>query len=140
MQISTAFPSEFLRAADLQGRQVRAIIDRVEIREVGTDGEHKPVLFFQGKDKGVVLNKTNAMAVGDAYGDDTDDWAGQPVVLFEAMVSFQGKTVKAIRMRVPTPAERKVVAKNATVMAPQPAPHPVADENPGAGMDDDIPF
>lgn len=141
MQISTAFPSEFLRAADLQGRQVRATIDRVEIREVGSDGDHKPVLFFSGKDKGLVLNKTNATAIGDAYGDDTDDWTGQPLVLFDAMVSYQGKNVKAIRVRVPTPAELKTAAKNAAVMKPAPAPAPAAEaENPGAGMDDDIPF
>jgi hypothetical protein len=138
MQISTAFPSEFLRAADLQGRQVRVIIDHVELREVGTDGEHKPVLFFQGKEKGVVLNKTNATVLGDSYGDDTDDWVGQPVVLFEAMVGFQGKNVRAVRMRVPTAAERKLVAKTAPVVqAAAPAP---ASENPAADMDDEVPF
>lgn len=143
MQISTAFPSEFLRAADLQGRQVRAVIDHVELREVGNDGEHKPVLFFTGKDKGLVLNKTNATTIGDAYGDDTDDWTGQPVVLFEAMVSYQGKTVKATRVRVPTPAELKVVAKNAATIAQgqkAPAPAPAVTEDPAAGMDDDVPF
>lgn len=134
MQISTAFPSEFLRAADLQGKQVRATIDRVELREVGNDGEHKPVLYFVGKDKGVVLNKTNATTIGDAYGDDTDDWSGQPIVLFEAMVAFQGKTVKAIRMRVPKPSELKAAAK----AAPKP---PLAEsEDPAVDMDDEVPF
>jgi arabinogalactan endo-1,4-beta-galactosidase len=138
MQISTAFPSEYLRAADLQGKQVRVVIDRVELREVGNDGEHKPVLFFKDKDKGVVLNKTNATVIADAYGDDTDDWGGQDVVLFSAIVSFQGKNVNAIRLRVPTPKERAAVAKPAKrAAAAQVAP---ADENPAAGMNDEVPF
>lgn len=131
MQISGAFPSEYLRAADLQGKQVRVVIDNVELREVGGDGEHKPVLFFQGRDKGVVLNKTNATVLAEAYGDDTDDWTGETVVLFEALVSFQGKNVKAIRMRVPTPAERKKSAARGK---------PTESENPAPDVDDEIPF
>lgn len=131
MQISGAFPSEYLRAADLQGKQVRVVIDNVELREVGGDGEHKPVLFFQGRDKGVVLNKTNATVLAEAYGDDTDDWTGETVVLFEALVSFQGKNVKAIRMRVPTPAERKKSAAKTK---------PTESENPAPDMDDEVPF
>ena len=119
MQISAAFPSEFLRAVDLQGRQVRAVIDRVDLREVGNDGEHKPVVFFRGKDKGVVLNKTNATTIANAYGDDTDEWSGQEVVLFEAAVAFQCKTVQAIRIRVPTPKERAV-----TKLPPAPQQEP----------------
>ena len=99
MKISNAFPSEYLRASDLNGKSVRVVMERIEMREVG-DG-HKPVLFFQGKDKGMVCNKTNANNIAAAYGDDTDDWAGQSIEIFEAMVDFQGKTVPAIRVRVP---------------------------------------
>ena len=58
MDINAAFPGEFLKAADLQGRQAAVVIDRVEMQKVGDD--HKPVAYFQGKDRGLVLNKTNA--------------------------------------------------------------------------------
>ena len=49
----------------------------------------------------MVLNKTNANNVSVLYGDDTDDWIGRSVELFEAMVEFQGKTVPALRIRAP---------------------------------------
>lgn len=125
MRISNAFPSEYLKASDLDGRSVKVLMDRVEMKDIG--GDHKPILFFQGKDKGMVLNKTNANNIALAYGDDTDDWAGREIVLFEAMVDFQGKTVPAIRVRAPTAKDR----------APQrPAPQPTQHDIPN----DDIPF
>lgn len=129
MRISTAFPSEYLKAADLQGRNVRVIIDRVEMRDVGDD--HKPVLFFQGKDKGVVLNKTNANNIALAYGDDTDEWQGKEVVLFEAMVDFQGRSVAAIRIRPPMAKDRpKPALKVAAAAAPSENPADPSDEIP----------
>lgn len=127
MIIGAAFPSEYLKAADLQGRQITVKMDRVEMREVG-DGP-KPVLFFDGKDKGMVLNKTNANAISAAYGDDTDDWTGSEVVLFQSMVDFQGKTVAAIRVKVPPRKPGKQ-----TVTSGRPTPPPAEPD------DDDVPF
>ena len=133
MQISAAFPSEFLKAADLQGREVKVTVDRVEMREVG-DGD-KPVLFFQGKEKGVVLNKTNADTLASAYGEETDGWAGQPIVLFTTSVLFEGRRVQGIRVRIPQQPRRAATA------APKAVQQLVAQsEDPGADMDDEIPF
>ena len=133
MKISSAFPSKYLRAADLDGRQVTVEIAHVELEEVGTGEEPKPVLYFQGKAKGVVLNKTNANAVASAYGDDTDDWMGQNVVLFSAHVDFQGRSVEAIRIKVPP---RKPVAKQAVTSGPR----ETSDVGSRPIMEDDIPF
>lgn len=134
MRISSAFPSEYLKAADLQGRNAKVIIDRVEMRDVGDD--HKPILFFAGKEKGLVLNKTNANNIALAYGDDTDDWQGKEVILYEAMVDFQGRSVQAIRVRAPSLKDR--------AQQPRPQLKTVETENPAprdpAKMDDDIPF
>lgn len=124
MRISNAFPSEFLKAADLQGRNVRVLMSHVEMRDIG--GDHKPILFFQGKDKGMVLNKTNANNIALVYGDDTDDWHGKEIVLFEAMVDFQGKTVAAIRARAPQAKDRQ----------PVPQQQPAQRDD----MSDEIPF
>jgi arabinogalactan endo-1,4-beta-galactosidase len=123
MRVSNAFPSEYLRAADLDGKNVRVAMGHVEMRDIG--GDAKPVLFFQGKEKGMVLNKTNANNIVAAYGDETEDWTGKELVLFEAMVDFQGKTVPAIRVRVPAAKDR----------VPAPKPPQMANQ-----MDDDIPF
>lgn len=99
MRISDAFPSKHLKASDLQGQRVRVMMNHVDIQKIGDD--NKPVLYFQGKQKGLVLNKTNSNAIVSAYGDDTNSWTGQPIELFEAMVDFQGKTVPAIRISIP---------------------------------------
>jgi hypothetical protein len=78
------------------------------------------VLYFVGKSKGVVLNKTNARKVTELAGtDETDDWAGVQVVLFAAMVEFQGDTVESIRIKAP--AVKKAAAPR------RPEPDPVAD-------------
>lgn len=110
MKISAAFPSKYLRAADLDGRQITVEIANVELEEVGTGEEPKPVLYFQGKAKGVVLNKTNAHTISAVYGDDTDDWIGQGVTLFSAHVDFQGRSVESIRVKIPPRKIEKKVA------------------------------
>jgi hypothetical protein len=99
MRISTAFPSEYLRAADLQGRRISVKIARVEMRDVGEDT--KPVVYFEGKEKGLPLNKTNSNTISAAYGDETDDWEGMEIVLYETMVEFQGQRKPGIRCLVP---------------------------------------
>ncbi len=131
MRVSDAFPSDYLKAADLREQNVLVVVDRAEMKDIGDD--HKPVLYFQGKEKGLVLNKTNANNIAMAHGDDMDDWTGKEIVLFPAMVDFQGKTVQAIRVRAarasdrPKPALKTV---NETVRSPEPPPRDA----------DDIPF
>ena len=105
MKITDEFPSKYLRADDLGGREVKVIMANVEREKLGTD--MKPVLYFKGKEKGVVLNKTNANTISDAYGDETEDWFGQEIILFSVMADFQGKVGPAIRCRAPTAKDRK---------------------------------
>jgi hypothetical protein len=129
MKISEEFPSKYLKADDLGGREVKVVMAHVERESIGQD--KKPVLYFKGKEKGLVLNKTNSITIGDAYGDDTDDWFGQEVILFSVMVDFQGKVGPAIRCRVPTARDRK---PKADAISTGPSDFP-GDRAP----DDDIP-
>lgn len=128
MLVSQAFPSEYLRAVDLKDHNVLVVISNVEMRDIGDD--HKPVLFFQGKEKGLVCNKTNANNIANVYGDDTDGWLGKEIVLYPTMVDYQGRSVSAIRVRAPQPKDRKLNA------APKQTPQPQND----GGFDDEIPF
>jgi len=79
---------------------------------------------------GLVLNKTNATAIAEDYGDDTEAWVGRGVELFVQKVAFQGKLMPAIRVR--------------TQATPQPvvqhAPAPPAPEPDAAPLNDDIPW
>ena len=79
MRIDMAFPSTYLKAADLQSRAISVLMDRVEMREVGD--ELKPVLYFIGKEKGLVLNKTNATTISGMYGYDTDSWHNKKICI-----------------------------------------------------------
>jgi arabinogalactan endo-1,4-beta-galactosidase len=99
MRISEAYPTKYISAPDLQGQNVKVIIERVEMEKVGDDT--KPVVYFQHKEKGLVLNKTNANAIAAGYGDETNDWSGGELELFSIMTDFQGKPVEAVRCRLP---------------------------------------
>ena len=119
MRVSAAFPSPYLKASDLQGRRVPVKILRVEMQELGD--ELKPVVYFEGKAKGLVLNKTNANTISAAYGDEMEDWEGRETVLYETEVEYQGRRMPGIRCIVQS--QRK----------PQTPPADV-------GPDDEIPF
>ena len=134
MDVNNLFPSKFLKASDLQGTQPTVTIANVRMEDIGDDGE-KAVVRFEGKDKGVVLNKTNATNIATAYGSNTDGWCGKKVVLFSTWVDFQGKSVEAIRIR-PAPAY-------ASGLPDSESPAPIAMNNGGAGvasrpLDDDL--
>lgn len=103
MKISEAFPSRFLSAADLDGAAVRVVIADCTPEELDEHEQPKPVLRFQGRQKGLVLNRTNANVLVEAWGDETDDWRGREVELYPARVQFGTRLVDAIRLRVPPP-------------------------------------
>jgi len=136
MKMNDIYPSKYLKADDLQGREVRVTMQSVELEKIGDD--NKPVLYFKGKDKGIVLNKTNASTISVGYGDDTDEWFDQPIILFSVMVDFNGKVGPAIRVRVPTAKDNKAAPapRRADPISSGPATKPSA----GADMDDEIPF
>lgn len=125
MDIHSCFPSNYLRAADLPAnRDVRAVMDAVEV-ETMQDGADRPVLRFQNKARGLVLNKCNAATIAAAYGPETDNWAGRAIILFVSSTMFQGRQVACIRCRATTGG----------------APRPTAPPPPEPELDPfDIPF
>ncbi len=126
MNIDSAFPSTYLKASDLGASAPLVTIDRVEVEPVGRDREMKPVLYFKGKEKGVVLNKTNSNMIATLTGSrDTDDWSGCQVRLYATTTEFGGETVECIRVKG---------------AGPQAKPAPRAPEPVEAITDDSIPF
>ena len=131
MKFSSAHPSKYLKAADLNDQNVNVTMSHVDMEDVG-DAEKKPVLYFNGKQKGVVLNKTNGRVISHAYGDETEDWRGKTLILYPAMVDFRGDMVEAIRVRIPKMPTPSGLAKSAAT-----SQHNEANPPP---VDDDIPF
>lgn len=98
-RLNDIFGGNFLKADDLQGRSVPVTIAAVEVKEF--DDGNKLILSFEGKDKKLVCNRTNASIIQEVLGSsDTDDWVGQKVTLITKKVEFQGKLVPAIRVKL----------------------------------------
>lgn len=137
---SEAFPSNYIAASDLQGHHVPVVMADVRQEEVGKDNELKYVLYFHGKEKGLILNVTNWNNIADVYGDDSDGWTGKQIVLFPATTDYQGRTVPCVRVKGPdkkSPAKHSAAAGKRAQQEPPPA-------QPGEGfaghLDDEIPF
>jgi len=142
MNINDEFPSKYLKSSDLKGAMVKVKIRDVTTEQIGTD--RKLIMYFEGKDKGMVLNKTNARTIGDVYGDDTDEWISAPIELFSMKVDFQGRMVDGLRVRVPPKKKAQPdqnFAPNARerAMTAQ-ALHAEPDERQRQELDDEIPF
>jgi hypothetical protein len=123
MNVNEIFPSNYLKAADLKGAQPRVTIATVVMETLGqgADAQQRPVIYFEGQEKGLVANKTNMNAIATVFGDETDDWAGAEIVLYETMVDYQGKTTPAIRVKIPP---RKPVRAMQTPVRNQDGPPP----------------
>lgn len=125
----TAFGS-FLKQEDLQGREVRVVIESVSLEEIkNEDGkEKKLVARFTGKDKGLVLNRTTCESLEAITGtDDYDHWGGTPIVLFvDPTVKFGPKTVGGIRIKAP-----KAPARPAPVQEREPGSDDLSAEDIG---------
>jgi hypothetical protein len=108
MNIQNVFPSTYLKASDLQGGQRNVIIDSCEQQEIGEEKKLMPVLCFRDDEGSLVLNKTNWNTLLTSFGgQDTDEWTGRVLTLFVAQVSYQGKVVDGIRIKVPQQDEQK---------------------------------
>lgn len=122
------YPSRYLKESDLRGRDVTVTIKKVDIVKIGDDT--KPVAHFEGKDKGLVLNKTMFNAIAKATGElDSDNWGGHRITLYPTETEFKGDTVACIRVRLRT-------AENGRPGA-QPPPERPADDRDAVAEDDD---
>lgn len=142
--INDAFPSKYIKASDLQGTEPVVTIKRVAFEDVGKDKERKPIVYFKGKDKGLVLNKTNANKIVQLSGrGDTDDWKGLQIKLYATETQFAGETVDCVRIKGVT--NGKSMAAKALPVAQPDEDEDDSDEEVNSGhseplTDDDIPF
>lgn len=130
--VNDIFPGNYIRAADLNNQEVEAVIERVEFEEMETDKGKvkKPVIYFQGGQKGLVANKTNCVSIEHITGEsDTDNWPGHKIVLFSMPVQFGSKLVDAIRIKSP-----------ASGSGYREVPNAAAEPAPEKGLNDPIPF
>ena len=102
----TMYDSDYIASWDLDGDDHTLEIERVVAGEVqNKDGkEKKPIVYFKGRKKGLVLNKTNGKIIAAICGSpNTDQWNGKSITLFATTTTAFGDTVECVRVRPTAP-------------------------------------
>lgn len=135
-----AFPSRFLKAADLNGKPLTLTIASAAYETLknhrGTD-EQKLVVSFLKTKKLLVVNVTNFDAIVDATGEaDSDDWPGHKVEAYPSEVQVGAEMKPCIRIRGPEQATLKPGTATKRPIKKAAPPKANGDDD----MDDAIPF
>lgn len=98
------YDREYIGHWDLGTKDVPLTIASVkggELTAIGGRKSKKPILHFEGKEKGFVCNKTNAKTIAAMYGVHTEDWVGKKIILFVSTTRNPdgGGDVECIRVR-----------------------------------------
>jgi hypothetical protein len=126
MRTGDFYRSRFTKPKDLNG-PTHAEVSHVASETFKDSSEPKPLVYFKGMRKPLVLNKTNTQALEDIAGTDLmDDWPGVKCVLVPTTTQVNGEQKPTIRVEAPSQAEL-------------PTRRPIK-ANAGDGMDDEIPF
>jgi hypothetical protein len=91
--------SKYLKAADLVGKTVNVTVGQVE--DVKFEQGLKPVLTFDGKDKGLVVNATNFDILSDAFGGYTENWVGKLITVAGEKITVKGVRTDTIKVHIP---------------------------------------
>ena len=103
-RVSEVYASPWLRADDLNGKTIKVKIARAGadvIPQADGSEQERIICDFIGKQKRLILNKTQGATLAGIAGDDTDDWTGVEVYL-SPQPTNNGKLTVAI---MPVPSE-----------------------------------
>ena len=105
MKTSELTASKYLKKDDFPEPALLTVSD-VKKENVALPNQPKKergVMYFEERDKGMVLNTTNLKRTEKALGsDDTDEWRGKKIVVFfDENVEFGGEMVGGLRVRAP---------------------------------------
>tara|TARA_R110002096_G_scaffold72702_1_gene172856 strand:+ start:42 stop:506 length:465 start_codon:yes stop_codon:yes gene_type:complete len=127
MKISETFSGCYFKAADFPTPR-NLVIESV--MKVTFDEGPKPAVRFQGERQQLVLNKTNAFTLANAFGDDTDLWSGKHIQIFAVPTFFQGKQVKGLCIQPLTQPGNGNEPVPTVVPSPPPIMQPAAQQIP----------
>jgi hypothetical protein len=117
MKLSEAFPSKYLKPADVSEPTIAMIKLAEEENIKGLDGkeQRKVVLYFAKKLKPLPLNRTNFESVMDICGsDDSADFPGTKIELFRMKVQGPNGITDGVRIRAPGAMEKAKPKKAAS--------------------------
>lgn len=98
---------EYLKPAHLPADKiVTATVERIEFRTLhprpGTE-EIKPLMFFVGKTKALILTNTNQDYLRTTFGDDITASYGQKVTLRAVTKTIAGRQIQTVILGTPSP-------------------------------------
>lgn len=94
--------SNYVKADDLKGRDVRVTIEKVQSEKLSLPGKRASdcaVIYFAGAGKPLIANTTNLRTLRNMFGKKVADWHGKKVTLFPTTAKLRGNEVPAIRIR-----------------------------------------
>jgi hypothetical protein len=95
-RVSEIYVSNWLKAEDLVGKTVKVVIAKAGgdlLPQSDGTKQQRIIVDFVGKQKRLILNKTQAAALANIGGDDTDHWAGMEVYLSPSLASNNKGTI-----------------------------------------------
>lgn len=102
MEGKLLFPSEYVAAFDLKGKDSTVTISKIELSDLRLEKggvKRKPVVHFEKTSKKLVLNKTNAAVIAILHGPVVEKWVGKKIILFPTTTTCGRNTVDCIRVR-----------------------------------------
>lgn len=113
------FESAWLKAADLNGKDVQVTIDSVERCEVfnkrTNKKEFKVAMMFAGKKKGLICNKTNASTIAKCLGtNEATQWKGGQIVIYPTTCKVGRGMSDCIRVRDRKPTTQRTPKPDTT--------------------------
>jgi hypothetical protein len=96
-------PSKYLKSSEFteEGQTVTIRGVRQEnLAKPGEPDENRWIVYFTEFEKGYVLNVTAIRLYEHLFGNDTDDWKGKQIIIYnDPTVSYAGKITGGIRFR-----------------------------------------
>lgn len=97
------FTGKFLASPDIGGREPTVKITRITSELVKDEEKkterHRWICFFEGKDKGMLLNRSNAILIAAlCKSDKTEDWVGHSITIGVRKVKMGGDLVDGLRV------------------------------------------
>ncbi len=123
----TMFDKTYLGHWDLPvGREAVVTIAKVTGVVVIAPGgvkNKRPAVWFEGKGKALLCNKTNARAIAAMYGPLTEDWAGKRITIYRTTTEMAGEQKQCLRVRPTIPTDKPSAGHLAKApVAPPPEP------------------
>jgi hypothetical protein len=137
MRVSRTYGGNHFKGEEMDDKPLLLTIDQVDCKEFSSDGgpaKEKLVMAFKETDQTMVVNMTNAQIIAGLYGDETDDWVGEKIVVFKGRTRFGSKMVDCVSVRGPRPAAN-AGALNPAAQPPRRRPEPLTQQDVDAPDD-----